>query len=347
MDDQQKRAIIADAWHMKGTAHVPYIVEVGRPHLATLEYWDNDANELAWNIDYHRSLREVIDYNIPNIKPNVGIGIVASAIGCETVPNNEADPWIKPLINESTVDRVYDLRKPDINTCEVYDRAFKRLSYLQSHSSLPLRMLNVPSPLVVASQVCEYTSFVESTITHPNEVHHLMELVTASVIEYLQQQLRRIRNLYTAGHEPFYIPKEIGIRISDDTAAIMSPNGFKKYGLPYNSLIAREFHGLIWHSCGDVTRVLPAVLETPELRGVDIVLPQNNWEKLKAAIEGRAAILARHYYWDHSRKEVDLLDYSRQILDYFGRDGVLILTSTPTLPDAVSLSTQLRGLCEG
>ena len=248
MNDQEKLSIIADTWALKKTSHVPYIVETGKPHLATLDFYNNDAKELAWNENYHASQLQVNDYNIPNVKPNVGIGIVAAAFGCENVPNNDADPWIKPSINEETIRNVYLLKKPDIKTNKVYARAFDRLAYLQSHTNLPLRMLNIPSPLVVASQIWDYTSFVESTIAHPSEVHHLLGLVTTSIIEYVNEQLLKIRNLYTMGHEPFYIPKDIGLRISDDTAAVMSPNAFREFGLVYNTRIAEAFHGLIWHS---------------------------------------------------------------------------------------------------
>jgi hypothetical protein len=343
--NEEKLSLIADAWLMKQTSQVPFVVEVGKPHQATIDFYENDQNELDWNEKYHHGLVDVIDYNVPNIKPNVGIGIVASAFGCESIPSKDADPWIRPIITESNVDRVYHLQKPVIEDSQIYQRAFARLEYLQSHSNLPLRLLNVPSPLVTASQIWEYTSFIEGTLSHPKEVHHLLELVTDAIIEYVGQQLLRIRNLYTMGHEPFYIPQKVGLRISDDTAAVMSPSTFREFGVPYNARIAKAFKGLVWHSCGDVANVLQSVLETPELHGIDIVLPQNNWQKVREATGDKVAMIARYYYWDHQKEGVDLAEYTKGVLEYFGKRGILILCSADSFPGAISLSKMLQEIC--
>ncbi len=49
----------------------------------------------------------------------------------------------------------------------------------------------------------------------------------------------------------------------------------------------------------------------------------------------------RHYYWDHNKNNVDLFDYSRELIDFFGKTGVLLLTSTPTYEEAADLSKKL------
>ena len=341
MDNATKKAIIKDTWLLRGTGHVPYIVEAGRHHLATLDFYNDDPKELFWNENYHDSLSGMEDYSIPNIKPNVGIGTVAAAMGCEYVPNSDGDPWAKPFITEENVDSVYRISKPHM-TSPVYTRAFERLKHFLSHSALPLRLLNVPSPLVVASQVWEYTSFVEATVAHPKEVHHLLEVATDSIIEYVNVQLGMISRLYTMGHEPLYIPRDVGLRISDDTAAVLSPHAYREFGVRYNRMVSEAFGGLIWHSCGDVGAVLPVVMEIPGLRGIDVVAPQNNWEKLRDAAGGRVAMILRHYFWDHASKEVDAARYARDLVEYFGRTGVFLLTSAPTAAEACAVAKRLK-----
>jgi hypothetical protein len=341
MDNEVKKAIIKDTWLLKSSGFVPYLVEAGRHHLATLEFCNDDARELSWNEAYHGSMSEIEDYSMPNIKPNAGIATVAAALGCECVPNTDGDPWAKPFITEDTIQAVYQVTRPRMDS-PVYLRAFDRLRYFLSHSNLPLRLLNVPSPLVAASQVWEYTSFVEATTTHPKEVHHLLEVVTDSIIEYVRAQLAIISRLYTMGHEPFYIPRDIGLRISDDTAAVLSPSAYREFGVKYNQIISAAFGGLIWHSCGDVGAVLPAVMEIPGLRGIDVVAPQNDWAKLRDAAGGKVAMILRHYFWDHSTKEVDTVRYARDIVDYFGRTGIFLLTSAPTAEEAMVLAKRLK-----
>jgi hypothetical protein len=228
----------------------------------------------------------------------------------------------------------------------VYQDAWKRLDYLQSHSSMPLRVVNVPSPLVTASLIWDYTSFVEATLEYPDEVHALLEKVTEATIMYIKEQFKRIKNLYSIGHEAWHIPREVGIRISDDTAALLSPNLYREFGVPYNGRIAEAAGGIVVHSCGDVSNVAAAMMEIPGLRGLDFTIPQvANWEKVLNAVAGKTVLCLRHNYWDHIGDEsVDLAAYSKKLLDFFGRKGLFIQTSAPTTEEAVVLGERLHGI---
>ncbi|WP_319415527.1 uroporphyrinogen decarboxylase family protein [Marispirochaeta aestuarii] len=344
---EEKRSLLRDTWLMKETGVVPFMIELGPFHAAFKEYVENDQAELDWNIHYHRDREAFLDFAMPNIKPNLGIGIIAEAFGCEATNNREADPWIKPRFREENRDEIKALEIPDAKTNPAFVRAYERIEYLQSRSDLPLRLVNVPSPLVTASLIWEYTSFIEATMLFPEEVHLLMEKVTEATIAFVQEQLRRIENLYTMGHEMWYIPRDIGIRISDDTAALMSPNLYREFGVKYNSMISRAFGGIVVHSCGDVQNVVVPMMETEGLKGLDFTIPQNpNWEVIRDAAAGRVPLCLRHFYWDHGDKaQVDLAAYTKKILDYFGRRGVMIQTSTPDAESAVPLSRQLMELC--
>jgi hypothetical protein len=344
LTDEEKRQVILKTWDLEHTSEVPFLVEVGQPHFATEDYYYDDEAELQWNEHYHQERVEVEDYGLPNIKPNLGISVMAAAFGCAFTVNNEADPWITPLIREANVADVYTLEKPNPETNGIYQKAFTRIDFLQKNSALPLRLVNVPSPLVTASLIWDYTSFIESTILFPKEIHTLLEIVTEATIEFVQLQLQRIKNLYTMGHEMWYIPPAIGIRISDDTAALLSPKLYREFGVTYNAKIAEAFGGIVVHSCGDLRHVFPAMLETPGLRGIDLTIPQNSkWEVIKEAV-GKTAINLRHYFWDHPEEGTNLVEYTRSLVDYFGRRGIFIQTSTPTLPEAIALGRELHRL---
>jgi hypothetical protein len=339
------KKIMEASWRLEETDEVPFIVEVGPFHAATQDYYDNDAAELKWNEDYHRGREVVYDYAMPNIKPNIGISIIAAAFGCEQTVNKEADPWIKALIHEENASDVYKLKVPDASN-PVFQKAWQRIDYLQSRSDMPLRLVNVPSPLVTASLIWDYTSFIEATMIFPDEVHALMEKVTEATIFYIREQLKRIKNLYTMGHEMIYIPRDVGVRISDDTAALMSPDLYRQFGVKYNSMISQAFGGLVVHSCGDVQNVVGAMMEIPGLRGLDFTIPQTPvWETIRDAAAGKAFLCLRHYHGDHpAGAHVDMTAYTKKIVDFFGRKGVLILTSRETFEESAAYSEELHKL---
>ena len=345
LSTETKKDLIRKNWLRQEVDEVPFLIEIGPFHGATTRYFSDDAAELAWNVDYHRQREGLYDYGMPNIKPNQGIGIVASAFGCPYTVNDDADPWVKHLISEENRTDVKALEMPDTVNNPVFKRAFERVAYFESRSQLPLRLLNVPSPLVTASLIWDYTSFMEATILYPQEVHLLLEKVTAATIDYVKHQLALIHNLHTMGHEMWYLPRNLGVRLSDDTAALMSPTLYREFGVRYNNMISRAFGGIVVHSCGDVQNVVDVMTETEALVGLDLTIPQNpNWEKIRDAVSGKTAVNLRHYYWDHpGDSSIDLVEYSKQLMNFFGRKGVFIQTSARNAVEAHELGKRLHG----
>ena len=326
---------------MKPSGVVPYTIEIGQPHFATKAFFDNDAAELEWHENYHRQRQGVIDFDMPNIKPNMGIGTIAAAFGCPLRVNNEADPWTDTLIDAKCREKVYDLQPPDPASNPIFARVRERLTYLQQHSSMPLRVANVASPLVTASMIWDYTDFMMSLLTSPKEVHYLLDMITQATIDYVNLQLDTITNLHSMGHEVLCVPREVGLRVSDDTAALLSPDLYREFGVHYNGKLAEAFGGVVVHSCGDCSRIVPAMLETPGLKGLDLTMPQNSdWSALERAA-GTVALSLRHYFWDHGERAVDPVDYTRKLIDAFGTTGVFIVTSTPDADQARELGKEL------
>ncbi|MDR1931945.1 MAG: uroporphyrinogen decarboxylase family protein [Spirochaetales bacterium] len=337
LDTAAKKKVIEAVWRLEDVDEVPFVVEVGPFHAATSDYYDDDAAELKWNEDYHRGREAVYDYGMPNIKPNLGISVIAAAFGCEQTVNDEADPWVKAFIREENAEDVHKLKVPDAEN-PVFQKAWRRIEYMQSHSDMPLRLVNVPSPLVSASLIWDYTSFIEATMIFPDEVHVLMQKVTEATIFYIKEQLKRIKNLYTMGHEMVYIPRDVGVRISDDTAALMSPDLYREFGVKYNAMISEAFGGIVVHSCGDVQNVVAPMMEIPGIAGLDFTIPQTPvWESIRDAAAGKVFLCLRHYHGDHpAGANVDMIAYTKKIVDFFGRKGLFILTSKQTYEESAA-----------
>lgn len=344
---EEKLKILDAVWKLEDADEVPFVIDIGPFHGATTEFFDNPESEIKWNEDLHHKREGIYDYGLPNIKPNQGIGVVAAAFGCEYEVNDEADPWIKSRLREENVEDVHKLEIPNPETNPMFQKIWKRIDSLQSISALPLRMVNVPSPLVTASMIWDYTSFIEALLIFPDEVHVLLEKVTEATIAYIKGQFRRIRNLYSVGHESICpIPRFAGVRVSDDTAALLSPDMYREFGVRYNNRISREFGGIVIHSCGDVQYVVPAMMEIDGLKGLDFTIPQvMNWEAVRDVAAGKTVLCLRQRYWDHPRDAaVDLAEYSGKLVDAFGRKGLIIETSAATAEEGRVLGEKMHQL---
>jgi hypothetical protein len=342
---EEKLRLLEATWRLEKTDEVPFVVEIGPFHGATNEFFDDPMAEVKWNEALHRDREGVYDYGLPNIKPNQGIGVIAAAFGCEYTVNDEADPWIKAKIREENAEDVHKLEIPDPEKNPMFQKIWKRIDSLQELSSLPLRMVNVPSPLVTASMIWDYTSFIEALLVCPDEVHALLEKVTEATIMYIREQFRRIKHVFSVSHESICpVPRFAGIRVSDDTAALLSPDLYREFGVKYNNMISREFGGIVVHSCGDIQYVAPAMMETEGLKGLDFTIPQvMNWEALRDAVAGKTCLCLRQRYWDHPKDaSVDLAEYSKSLVNTFGRKGVIVETSAPTPEEARALGERLH-----
>jgi hypothetical protein len=342
---EEKKERLEAVWRLEDTDEVPFVVEIGPFHGATTAFFDDPAAEIKWTEELHKNREGVYDYGMPNIKPNQGIGTIAAAFGCEYTVNNEADPWIKSIIREENAEDVYQLAIPNIETNPIFQKVWKRIESLQNLSSMPLRMVNVPSPLVSASMIWDYTSFIEATLVCPDEVHALLEKVTEATILYIREQFKRIQNLYSVGHESICpIPRFAGVRVSDDTAALLSPDLYREFGVKYNNMLSREFGGIVVHSCGDTQHVAPAMMEIEGIKGLDFTIPQvMNHEAIRNAVAGKAVLCLRHRYWDHPKDSgVDLVEYTEGLIRTFGRKGIIIETSAPNAEEARVLGDKLH-----
>ena len=345
LSPNEKLRLLEATWRLEETDEVPFVVEIGPFHGATKQFYDDPEAEVKWSEEFQRQREGVYDYGLPNIKPNQGIGIIAAAFGCEATVNDEADPWIKSIIREENAEDVYKLQIPDPETNPVFQRVWKRIEDLQKFSSLPLRMVNVPSPLVSASMIWDYTSFIEAVLICPDEVHALLEKVTEATIIYVREQFKRIKDLISVSHESICpVPRFTGVRVSDDTAALLSPDLYREFGVKYNNMISREFGGIVVHSCGDIQYVAPAMLEIEGLWGLDFTIPQvMNWNVLRDAVAGKTALCLRQRYWDHPQDaSINLADYSVNLMETFGRKGLIIETSTATAEEARALGDELH-----
>ena len=97
-----------------------------------------------------------------------------------------------------------------------------------------------------------------------------MNAITDTIIAYSEMQMEAIGpNLSLPGHQMLCHPAWVGLSISDDNMAILSPRAYEAAALPYNARLARHFAGLAIHSCGVIGHNIPAQLRTPHLRQME------------------------------------------------------------------------------
>ena len=340
---EEKRRVIRSAWLRAAGGRVPFFVEAGEIVRATRALFEDPARDLALQESLLDAAAVIGDDSLPSLKPNLGIGVMATAFGCPHVLDEATDPWVKPVITDANPEAALSVAAPDPLSDGLLPLALERVRYFRAQGRYPLRCVNLASPLLTASLVWEYGSFLAALLEHPREVHALLERITEGTLAFLRAERKAIGDLFGWTHESVWIPPDVALRLSDDVAAVLPADLYREFGVRYNNAFAGEAGGLVIHSCGDVTRSLPAMLETERLVGIDIVAPQNDLETVRQAAAGRTALCLRYFDWDFPvGGRVSLRDYGLRLVERFGESGTLLWTHTPTVEEAQELARSMR-----
>jgi len=205
------------------------------------------------------------DDNILALLPYVGVGTVASVFGCKTVfPRNE-NPWTKPVAFSS--EDIYKLRI-NLEEAEAFNMALEKIRHFKEvvKDKIPIKLPDIQGPLDSASIVMDYSQFLLTLVENPKAAHLLLEMVTEAIIKVVRRVQKEMLVEWGASHG-LWIPR--GLWISDDLLAVLSPQLFKEYGVKYNSILSKEFNGILVHTCGDFRHNIPNILEIENIMGIN------------------------------------------------------------------------------
>lgn len=222
--------------------------------------------------------------NIPSIWPYMGVGVVASAFGCETVYIPGEDPWTRPLTEDP--EDVYALSMPDpaVAPRGLAGRVLERIDFFAGATggTVPIRLTDLQSPLDTAIQILKYEELLIAMYTQPDAVHHLLSMVTDATIRFIRAQAARIENFFGYTHVPLWRPR--GLYISDDVTAVLSPDNYRQFARPYNTRLSREFGGLSMHCCGRYEQNLEAIAEIDGFMSFDANSNDNSMDAIGRAL---------------------------------------------------------------
>jgi len=309
--------------------------------ITMYERFHDPQKMLERQLQEFRLKANIKDDYIPALHPYLGTGVFASAFGCKIRWFENENPWAIPIIDKDP-SRVYDLQPP-ADTDGLLGRVLEFTEYFRTatHGEFPIRMTDLQSPLDTASLIWRYEDFLVAMITHPREVHHLLNLVTELIIRFVKKQ-REVSQDFIPVHYPFvWLPDGKGIAVSEDIMALIPEYLYREFAVPYNNRLAEEFGGLIIHSCGNITHCFPALKDQKNLWGINFGATETPFPGAVEALSGKT-VLIPHLGLNKDIHYDDVNSYLKAVLDTRkGNSGLLILVS-PYMVDMTK--PQTRGL---
>jgi hypothetical protein len=172
---------------------------------------------------------------------------IALAFGCKPVYTSEGREWIVDRITDAG--QIHEVEIPAVHagrTGEILERMSVLLESLPGDTLI--RLPDIQSPLGVAELMWDQ-SFYLALLTHPEEVHILLEKITHFTISYIEAIRDLLGSRYNpATHPQIWAPPE-GYYMSDDVNSMLSPEQHMEYSIDYINRISRKLGPLFYHSC--------------------------------------------------------------------------------------------------
>jgi len=220
---------------------------------------------------------------------DLGAGFLEACFGMPRVFSKGTDPWVgrEPLIKKPE-----DLSKmtiPDFYTSGIMPSAHQFFEEMVDIAK-PLGF-NVMFPRFhrgvygIATMLRGFTGILLDLAKNPTFVKDLLAYVTEGRMEYS----RKRAEVLGVSIEPSDLSND------EVDQAMISPEMYRKFILPHEKALC-DFYGGIryWHSCANVTKMLPAILEIPAIGVLDV----GPWTDLRTALEltdGDQPIEVRHH----------------------------------------------------
>jgi len=209
--------------------------------------------------------------NVPNyLEPWYGIGTIASAFGVDYSWIEDNAPAMKPSFK--SLDEVLAFKPHEVSATSIGLHTLHMIDYFmeETRGKLPVSLTDTQSPLNMAGHMLPLDQLLMSFLTEPEKVLKLFDILAGLSMSFNREQLKIIGNAAVwPGHGFASSSSWKGLGMSDDNALMISPEQYLQIAAPSVEKICRPFGGTAFHSCGNWSAWLDAVMNVKGLLMAD------------------------------------------------------------------------------
>ena len=209
--------------------------------------------------------------DVPNfLEPWYGIGTIASAYGGDYVWPEGNAPALKTRF--ASMDELLATEPLEVAKTNIGRQTLDMIEYFMDHTKgrLPVSLTDTQSPLNMIGHLVPLDQFFMDMLMEPEKVMKLFEILSDLSIRFNQEQKNLIGSaLALPGHGFASSTQWSGLGMSDDNAIMISPEQYLEMAAPSVEKICAPFGGPVFHSCGDWSGWVDAVLQMKGLKMAD------------------------------------------------------------------------------
>ena len=201
--------------------------------------------------------------DVPNfLEPWYGIGIIASAYGLDYIWNEGQAPAIKAPFG--SLDEILDYTYSNVAETNIGKHTLDMIEFFmeKTRGQLPISLTDTQSPLNIVTHLISLDKFFESVLVESDKVLRLFDNLADLSIDFNKEQVQRIGSaLAYPGHGFASSQFWSGLGMSDDNVLMISPEQYLDLATPSAKKICQSFGGPVFHSCGNWSIWLEAVMK--------------------------------------------------------------------------------------
>lgn len=217
----------------------------------------------------HKSMAYKAD--VPNfLEPWYGIGTIASCFGAEYRWEACQAPAVQPTC--ASVDEALARQPAPAAETPIGRHTLRMIRYFlnETRGLLPLSLTDTQAPLNSAGHIVGLNNLLTELMLSESAVRSLL-MKLAGLLDDFNAVQRDMLN-HTAvwpGHGFASCREFAGLGMSNDNAAMISPQSYESCVAPADVAAGSRWGGPVFHSCGNWEHLINAVARVPGLRMVD------------------------------------------------------------------------------
>ena len=260
-DFDRRRQAQAAVWKGEQVEYLPLLIgggavpeAVGVPRYNLEQQWYSPALMLREGLYAMLSVARSGSEAVPSIRPNLGVGTLATVFGVRQSVFPDKMPWVTRHL---TFDEIEAFEPEDIEAKGILPRALDYLAWFREQlgDAGNVYLADTQAPFDIAHLVAGDRIFTDM-FDQPAHVHKLMRDCTAVYIEATKLMKQAAGEDATAHHHSNTLYSPVcGARACEDTSLLLSPPLFAEFSLPYLAEAIKPFGAWV-HWCGDAKHVM-------------------------------------------------------------------------------------------
>ena len=238
-----------------------------------------DDPTLMWEAEMRRA-RAVVDWPtdaIPTVRPNLGVIFIPGTAGQSYVIQEDQMPWPgRPLSREE----IQCLPSHDLEHSGMMSLAKRFYEAHRASGEMGVLAYHPDTQGVFSLAHLFYGDRIfTDLVDDPDWVHDLLEITVGihiRVIRTLKALIGESDGQMAHGHSfpaGVWFP-HAGVRISEDTATMVSPRMLPEFVLPYTLRAVEPWGGCFVHYCGRHKALFEELCRMPSVRAIDLGNPE-------------------------------------------------------------------------